>query len=161
MSKPSIVIVTLHKFTDAQATYPNSINAYVLYILPKQRDFLQMQDMSSLSLDVYSIAHYAETDADKADERCPAELARLRKHNRDDVFEEISHVLQGELQAHAEQAGSAVNVSRCEQRSQAISFGVMLQAELQILQLAQIERPQPYPRRSHTCRGIQCVICIF
>ena len=86
-----------------------------------------MENMSSLKLDVYlrfrrsdqrvvtetflrecrtySISHYTQKDSYEADKSGPSELSRLREDHRDDVFEQVCHVLHTKLQAHAIDVG--------------------------------------------------------
>lgn len=53
----------------------------------------------------YSIGHYTQKHSYEADKSGPSELSRLREDHRDDVFEQVRHVLHTILQAHAIDVG--------------------------------------------------------
>jgi len=103
--------------------------------------------MLAFAFDKDGVEHDRETDAAEADQRGPSELLGPGENEGDDVLGEIRHVLEADLQAH-----------------ETISPWMVVKRKLKLLELAQIERPEPYPRGSHTaeeqgrapCGAVSC-----
>ena len=103
-------------------------------ILPEQRHLLEMKDVAPLLLHEKSIAEDAQAHADEAREGGPAELVGPREDDREDVLEEVGDVLQAELETH-----------------EPVPLWVRAQCQLELLQLTEVERPQPNAGSGHAC----------
>ena len=82
--------------------------------------------MPSLLLDVDGVATNSQTDANETDQGSPAELPRLRKYDCNDVFYEICHVLQRELETHARCAMLAQRLQNVCVCLQSVPLGMVL-----------------------------------